>query len=94
MMRLGVLKIDFHVSGSMSLKEKRRVLRHLKDRIRNNFNVSISEVDNHDKWQAATLGIACVANDKKHVNAVLNKIKDFFEGTRHILVTDCQIEII
>ena len=94
MIRVGVLRIDFHISSSSSLKEKRMVLRSLKDRVRNNFNVSIAEVADHDKWQAATLGISCVSNDKKYIDGMLNKIKNFFERNKHILVTDYQIEII
>ena len=93
MMRVGVLRVDFHIGESMSLKEKRVVLRRFKDKIRQNFNVSISEVDNHDKWQAATLGIACVSNDKKHVHSTLNKVRDFFENDRNIVVADYQIEV-
>ncbi len=94
MIRVGVLKIDFHISDSSSLKEKRSVLRHIKDRVRRDFNVSISEVNNHDKWQLATLVVAFVSNDKKHVDATLNKIKNFFEKNRNIVVLDYQIEMI
>lgn len=94
MIRIGVLRVDFHIPESTSLKEKRAVLRRIKDRLRNLFNVSVSEVDNHDKWQAATIGISCVSNDKKHLDSVLNKAKNFFEKERNIIITDYQIEII
>ncbi len=93
MIHVGVLKIDFHISESSSLKQKRAVLLRLKDRVRNNFNVSIAEVDKHDKWQAATLGISCVSNDKKYIDGLLNKIKNFFERDRSVLIMDHQIEI-
>ncbi|MGB2706479.1 MAG: DUF503 domain-containing protein [Candidatus Omnitrophota bacterium] len=94
MIRVGVLKIDLHVTNSMSLKEKRFVLMSIKDRIRKSFNVSISEVDNHDKWQAATIGVSCVSNDKRHIDSTLNRIKDFFEKDKNIIVNDYQVEII
>lgn len=94
MIRVGVLKIDFHISDSSSLKEKRAVLRHIKDRVRRDFNVSISEVNNHEKWQLATLAVVSVSNDKKHVDATLNKIKNFFEKNRNIVIVDYQIEMI
>jgi len=94
MIHVGVLKIDFHISDSSSLKEKRAVLRHIKDRVRRDFNVSISEVNNHDKWKLATLAVSCISNDKKHVDAMLNKIKNFFEKNRNIVVIDYQIEMI
>ena len=94
MIHVGVLKIDFHISDSSSLKEKRSVLRHIKDRVRRGFNVSISEVNNHDKWKLATFAISCVSNDKRHVDAILNKIKNFFEKNRNIVVLVYQIEMI
>jgi len=94
MIRVGVLKIDFHVSGSKSLKEKRFALRRIKDRVKSRFNVSIAEIDNHDKWQAATLGASCVSNDKKHIDSVLNKVKNFIERDKDIVIVDYQIEII
>ena len=93
MIHVGVLKVDFHVPESGSLKEKRMVLRRLKDRIQNNFNVSIAEVDDHDKWQAAALGVATISNDKKHVDSTLSKIKNFFEKERSIVIIDYQTEV-
>lgn len=94
MTHVGVLKIDFHIQDSSSLKDKRMVLQRLKDRIKNTFNVSISEVDNHDKWQLASLGIACISNDKRHIDSSLNNVKNFIEKDRKIVVTDHQMEII
>lgn len=94
MIHVGVLKVDFHISDSKSLKQKRVVLRSIKDRIRRSFNVSVSEVDNHDKWQLATFGVASISNDKKHIDASLNKIKNLFEQDRNIVVHDYQVEII
>ena len=79
MVSVGVLRIDFCVSGSSSLKEKRMVLRRLKDRVRNTFNVSVAEVGHNDKWQLSSFALACVSNEKKHIDATLNKIRDFFE---------------
>ena len=49
-MNIGVLKIDILLSDSHSLKDKRRVLRKLKDRLKNNFNISVAEIDDLNKW--------------------------------------------
>jgi Uncharacterized protein conserved in bacteria len=62
-MFVGVLQVELYIPGSGSLKAKRRVVRSLKDRIRANFNVSVSEVDAQDKWQRAVVGIACIGSD-------------------------------
>ena len=94
MIHVGVLKIDFHVTNSGSLKHKRMVLRSLKDGIREHFNVSVAEVGHHDKWQSSVFGVPAVSNTKKHVDATLNKVKDFFEKNRNIVVSDYQMEIL
>jgi uncharacterized protein YlxP (DUF503 family) len=94
MIHVGVLKVDIHIPQSRSLKEKRSVLLRIKDRVKNTFNVSISEVDNHDKWQLASFGIACIANDKKHIDALLCRVKHFIEKERAIMITDHHVEIL
>lgn len=94
MIHVGLLQIDFHIPGSGSLKEKRSVLKPIKDRLKNKFNVSICEADNHNKWQLATFGISCVANNKKHLDSVLNKVKDFLEKSRNIVIIDFKLEIL
>ncbi|MFC1576445.1 DUF503 domain-containing protein [Candidatus Omnitrophota bacterium] len=94
MIHVGVLTIDFQVTDSLSLKHKRFVLRSIRDRVRQSFNVSVAEVDHQDKWQASTFGVSAVSNEKKHLDATLNKVKDFFEKQRNIVVTDHQMEII
>ena len=76
-MKIGVLRIEIHIAGARSLKEKRRVLRSLKDRLFNEFNVSVAEVDEQDKWQLAVLGIATVGTDRRFVESVLDKVLEF-----------------
>ena len=73
-MVVGVCTIELHLPGIGSLKGKRQVLLSLKDRIKHAYNVSIAEVDANDLWQRAVLGVACVANDGRHVNQVLESV--------------------
>jgi uncharacterized protein YlxP (DUF503 family) len=73
-MLIGTVEVDIYLPGTLSLKEKRFVLQSLKKRIRNTFNVSIAETDFHDKWQRSALGIACVSNDRRHLDTTLNKV--------------------
>jgi uncharacterized protein len=73
-MVVGVCTIDLHLPGIGSLKGKRQILLSLKERIKNTYNVSIAEVDANDLWQRAVLGVACVANDGRHVNRVLDSV--------------------
>ena len=78
-MVIGALEVNLLIGGAQSLKDKRMVLRSLKDRIRQKFNVSVAEVEDNDKWQSGVLGIVTVSNDKAHANEVLSKVVNFVE---------------
>jgi len=73
-MIIGVLKAELFMQGCSSLKEKRMIIRSLKDRIKNKFNVSVAELDYLDKWQRAQLAFVLVSNSKSHTDEVLQKI--------------------
>lgn len=82
------------IPGALSLKEKRSIMLNLKERIRNKFNVSVSETDNHDKWQRATIGVACVSKDRAHADSMLNKVVREVENSRSARLLDFQLEIL
>jgi uncharacterized protein len=73
-MIIGTLRLRFIVRESRSLKDKRQVVRSIKDRLRNAFPVSVAEVDELDHQQLAVLGLAVVGNEKRFVQSVLDKI--------------------
>lgn len=75
-MIVGVMRIELVIHEARSLKDKRRVVKSVKDRIRAAFNVSVAEVDHHDVYQRCTLGAAVVGNEAGHVHAQLDKIVD------------------
>jgi hypothetical protein len=79
-MIVGVCTIELHLPGVGSLKGKRQILLSLKERIKNTYNVSIAEVDGNDLWQRAVLGVACVANDGRRVNQVLDTVLNAVRG--------------
>ena len=88
-------KISFRLPENLSLKGKRRVLKSITARIENKFNVSVAEIDDHDLWQLATIGISCVSNDKRQTNEVLSRVINFItEGRFEVEVLDYEIEII
>ena len=70
------------------------VLKSLKDRIRKQFNVSIAEVGEQDKWQKAVLGLASVGADKRYVNGVLSRVMDLIEGARSVELIDYHMEFL
>ncbi|TET67443.1 MAG: DUF503 domain-containing protein [Candidatus Zixiibacteriota bacterium] len=91
-MVIGVLKLELYFSGSGSLKSKRQILKRIKDRTHSRFNVSISEVDNGDLWQRATLGVAVVSKDQRYANGVLSRIADNVEREDATEVIDITME--
>lgn len=83
------------MSENSSLKGKRQVIRSVVSRVKNQFNVSVAEVDNHDRWRMATLGICCVSNDSRHANEVLSRVVSFIVNSRlEVEVLDYEIEIL
>ena len=72
---IGVLTLDLHIEHSHSLKDKRQVLRSLKDRLRARFNVATAEIDHQDSWQRAVVGIVTVAGDRSRVEEVLQLVE-------------------
>ncbi len=93
-MIVGTCTIELFLPGNGSLKEKRRTLKSIKDRIQHRFNVSIAEVEDQDLWQKAVLGIACVGNQKAHVNEVLDKVLRAIRGTPEVEVMNSRLEMI
>jgi uncharacterized protein len=62
---------ELHLAGCQSLKDKRRVIKSLKDRLHDRFNVSAAEVDHQDSWQRAALACGVVTTDRRHAEEVL-----------------------
>ncbi len=91
---IGILTIDFHIPEAQSLKDKRMVVKSLKDRIRKEFNVSVSELDALDKWQTGTLGCAMIGNDNRYMNQCLENIISFVGHHNGIQICEHQIEFI
>ncbi|MBA7600051.1 hypothetical protein ES703_07098 [subsurface metagenome] len=94
-MNVGVCKIKLRLPENSSLKSKRQVLKSITSRIRNKFNVAVAEIDDHEMWQLATIGICCVSNDRRYTNRVLSKVVDFVVGSRfEVEILDYEIEIL
>src|SRR5690349_16571553 len=74
-----VARLTLQIPESGSLKAKRQVLRRCTDRVKARFNVSVAEVDDNELWQRATLALAVVGNERKHVNEMMEKIIHYVE---------------
>jgi uncharacterized protein len=92
-MIVGTLVIRLVLRDAHSLKDKRHVLKSLKDRLSNNFNVSVAEVDHQDEWQQATLGVAMAGTDTRFVNSVLSKVVDHVRRAPGAELVDYELEM-
>jgi uncharacterized protein YlxP (DUF503 family) len=93
-MIVGICKLDLRIYECRSLKEKRRVLRRIKDRTLHSFGIPISEVGSNDLWQRAELGFAVVGNDRRTVESVMEKAQNFIEGLGGSNIIDQYTEVI
>lgn len=93
-MVVGVLKVTLSLEGCDSLKDKRRIVRSLVDRVRREYHVAIAEVGDLDKHRRTTLGVACVSNEPSHANALLDKVLDFVEtrGEAAVIASELELE--
>lgn len=93
-MIVGLLTLDLHIPEANSLKSKRLVIKSLIDRVKNKFNVSISEVDAQNLWQRSVIGIAYVANETKIINQVFEKIKTLVLNTHSVEMINSTMEML
>jgi uncharacterized protein YlxP (DUF503 family) len=81
-MVVGVLRLEVHIPAAQSLKDKRAVLRRVKDQLRGRFNIAVAEVDASDRWQRAMRGVAAVGGDQPYVQGLVNEVTAWVRGTR------------
>jgi uncharacterized protein YlxP (DUF503 family) len=92
---VGLCTMELQIPTSLSLKEKRHVLQSLMARIRNEFSVSVAEVDHQDSWQLATVAVAAVSNDEGCLHSLLERVVHMVEGGRlDLVLLDYSIEFI
>ena len=90
---VGVLTVQVSVFDAMTLKDKRRVIKSLKDRLQNMYNISVAEVGHNDSIRTAILSIAMVANESRFVDSALSKIVDFVRNNSQLSLVDYSIEM-
>jgi uncharacterized protein YlxP (DUF503 family) len=91
---VGVLQVEISVPDAMSLKDKRRVVLSLKDRIAHAHNVSIAEVGALDEHRRAIIGMAMVSNDRRYVEGGLSKLLDLIRMVPQVSLVDYQIDFV
>jgi uncharacterized protein YlxP (DUF503 family) len=93
-MIVGILQIELAIPDAFSLKDKRQVVRSLKDRIAHGHNVSVAEVGALDEHRRAIIGVTMVGNDKPYIEGGLSKIVDLVRMTATASLLDYQIDFV
>ena len=93
-MVVGLLQVELMIGDAVSLKDKRRVVRSVKDRLHREHLVAVAEVDRLDAHQVAVLGIAAVSNSVSHVQGALDRIVEQLRGNGRFVLNDPAVEIL
>ena len=93
-MVVGVLQMALVIPGATSLKEKRRAVKGLKDRLGARHNVSVAEVDDLDEHRRCRLAVAMVSNNRRFTDSCLSKIVDEVRSQRSVSLVDYEIELL
>ena len=93
-MVVGLCTIELFIPDSQSLKDKRQVLVSVKDRLHQKFNLSVAEVDGQDLWQKTVLGLACIANDGRYVNQILDQALNMIRNNPAVEIIQSRVELL
>jgi uncharacterized protein YlxP (DUF503 family) len=93
-MPVGLLTLELHIPDAQSLKDKRQVLRSLKDKLRRDFNVAVAELEHHDTWQRSVVGIVTISNEEKHLREVLQEVLDEADRILGSVLINQAVEIV
>ena len=89
---IGVLTLDIHIEDAHSLKDKRHVVKGLKDRLRSRFNVSVAEIDAQEMWQRGVVAAVTVSGDRKRAEAVLQSVEREAENILGGMLVGSEVE--
>lgn len=91
-MIIGILQASLYLSEPQSLKDKRRILKSLIERMKNKFNASVAEIDQLDSWNYAKIGVVCVSNDAGHADSMMSSVINFIEAQTQVELTHVETE--
>lgn len=90
--QIAVLYVSLHIPHAASLKDKRMVIKSIKDKARVNFHVAVCEAGGQDKWQVATLAFCAVSNDSKYLDSCMQNILTMIRGYPEVEVCEHEVE--
>ena len=89
-MSVGLLLLDCYIPESRSLKDKRRILTSLTERLRRRFNIAIAEVEYQDQWQRAQLAVVLVNTNWRMLQSTTSKLIEYVDRDRRVEVTNTE----
>ena len=90
---VGSCELDLHIENSQSLKDKRRVITSLKEKLKNKYNVAICEYGDLSLWQRTQLGVVTCGNDQHHVDSSLKAILDYVSHFHPVLLLKYDVSV-
>jgi len=91
-MVVGIMRLELELPGCFNLKQKRRVLNRVRDRVHARFRAAVAETDRQEIWNAAELGVVVVSNETRHANEMLSQILAYVEGCAELGVMDATMD--
>jgi uncharacterized protein YlxP (DUF503 family) len=93
-MNIGILQMELRIGDALNPREKRKIVRGLRDKWHHHHNVSVAEIGDLDHPQQAIMGVALVGNDAQHMESTLSKLVEHVRHERRAELLDFRIEII
>jgi|SRR5579885_599402 len=96
-MPIASLTLELHIEAAQSIKDRRQVVRSLKDRLRTSFNVAVAELDNAELWNRATIGVVSVSNSRDYLDGLMKNVESAATRIANNLgadVADAYVEIL
>jgi uncharacterized protein YlxP (DUF503 family) len=84
--------MTLHIPCAASLKDKRKQIKSLRERLQAKFNASVAEIDAHDEWQSAVIGITMISNDRRYLEAQYSAIEQLVMDYRDIELVNMRRE--
>ncbi|HTW90322.1 MAG TPA: DUF503 domain-containing protein [bacterium] len=89
-MTVGLLLLDCFMPESQSLKDKRRILTSLTERLRRQFNIAVAEVEYQDQWQRAQLAVVLVNTNWRMLQSSMSKLTEYIDRDRRVEITNTE----
>ena len=85
-MFIGTLQFELFIPGSANLKDKRRLLRSVQDKVKSKFNIAIAELEYQDKWQRSVVGLCTINSRKSEIELTLSRIREIFNDNCDFMI--------